>query len=60
MYPTRVLKFEADFKGLMMRMEKARKFAETPPEWCLLKAKKKIDAGHMHHDYDEQKPQTKA
>jgi hypothetical protein len=51
--------FEADFKGLMMRMEKARKFAETPPEWCFLKAKKKIDDGHMHHDYDEQKPQTK-
>ncbi len=50
--------FESDFKALMMRMEKARKFAETPPEWCFLEARKKIQAGHMHHDFDERKPQA--
>jgi len=45
--------FEAEFRILMTRMDKARKNAETPPEWCFKEAQKKIKAGHMHHDYDE-------
>lgn len=45
--------FEADFRALMNRMEKARACSETPPEWCFLKARKKYKDGHMHHDYDE-------
>ena len=45
--------FEGEFRALMTRMEKARKFSETPPDWCFLKARKKIKAGHMRHDYDE-------
>lgn len=48
-----IILFESDFKALMARMEKARKHAETPPEWCFEEARKKIKAGHMHHDYDE-------
>jgi hypothetical protein len=47
--------FEGEFRTLMARMEKARKFAETPPEWCFLKAREKEKSGHMRHDYDEQK-----
>jgi len=47
--------FEADFRVLMARMEKARKSSETPPEWCFDKAREKIKTGHMHHDYDEKK-----
>jgi hypothetical protein len=45
--------FESEFRVLMGRMEKARKFSETPPEWCFLEARKKEKAGHMRHDYDE-------
>ncbi len=48
--------FEGDFKALMTRMEKARKYAETPPEWCFKEAREKIKAGHYHHDFDEQTP----
>jgi hypothetical protein len=47
--------FESDFRVLMARMEKARKFSETPPDWCFDRAQKKIKAGHYHHDYDERK-----
>lgn len=45
--------FETEFRVLMARMDKARKNAGTPPEWCFEEARKKIKAGHMHHDYDE-------
>lgn len=50
--------FEAEFRALMVRMDKARKNTETPPEWCFEEARKKIKAGHMHHDYDEGKKQS--
>ncbi len=45
--------FESEFRVLMGRMEKARKYAETPPERCFLKAQEKIKAGHYQHDFDE-------
>ncbi len=47
--------FEKEFAALMVKMEKARLYAETPPEWCFKAAQKKIKAGHMSHDYDEAK-----
>ena len=47
--------FEAEFRALMARMDKARQSSETPPEWCFLEARKKQKAGHMRHDYDEQR-----
>ena len=50
-----VATFEAEFRVLMARMDKARKNSETPPEWCFTEARQKIKAGHMHHDYDEGK-----
>jgi hypothetical protein len=50
-----VTAFESEFRTLMSRMEKARKFSETPPEWCFLEAREKEKAGHMRHDYDEKK-----
>ena len=46
--------FESDFNLLMARMDKARSFVETPPEWCFNKAREKIKKGDMQHDYDEQ------
>ena len=45
--------FEKEFAALMVKMEKARLYSETPPEWCFKAARKKIKAGHMSHDYDE-------
>lgn len=45
--------FETAVKPLFTRMEKARQKALTPPEWCFKLARRKIQAGHYHHDYDE-------
>ncbi len=46
--------FEREFTALMSKMDKARLHSETPPEWCFEAARKKIQTGHMSHDYDEQ------
>jgi hypothetical protein len=45
--------FDAEVKVLMDRLEKARRRALTPPEWCFRLARLKHKAGHYHHDYDE-------
>jgi hypothetical protein len=40
--------FEAEFRRLMTRLEKARRPSYTPPEWCFKRAQKKVQSG----DYD--------
>lgn len=45
--------FEADTKPLFARLEKARGRTLTPPDWCFKRARRKIEAGHYTHDYDE-------
>ncbi len=47
--------FEKEFAALMVKMEMARLYSETPPERCFKAARKKIKAGHMSHYYDETK-----
>jgi hypothetical protein len=46
--------FEKDTRPLFRRLERAREPMLTPPDWCFRAARKKIHAGHYHHDYDEQ------
>jgi hypothetical protein len=45
--------FEAEARPYLARLERARRSMLTPPEWCFIKARAKIKAGHYHHDYDE-------
>lgn len=45
--------FEEETKPLLIRIEKARQRALTPPEWCFKYARWKHKAGHYHHDHDE-------
>lgn len=40
--------FEAEFRSLMKRLEKARLPSYTPPAWCFNLAQKKVKSG----DYD--------
>ena len=49
--------FEADFRPLLDRLEKVRRRALTPPEWCFWCSQRKHKAGHYHHDYDEKTEQ---
>lgn len=51
--------FEAETKPLFDRLEKARRQMLVPPEWCFKLAQRKYQAGHYHHDYDEQ-PETES
>jgi hypothetical protein len=48
--------FEAETKPFLDRLEKARRRALTPPEWCFTLARRKHKAGHYEYDYDENKP----
>jgi hypothetical protein len=45
--------FEGETRPLFDRMEKARRRALTPPEWCFKSARSKHKAGHYVHDFDE-------
>jgi hypothetical protein len=45
--------FEADAKPYLARLDKARQKTLTPPDLCFIFARRKIKAGHYHHDYDE-------
>ncbi len=40
--------FDADFRRVMKRLEKARQASYTAPEWCFKRAQKKVQSG----DYD--------
>ena len=44
--------FDAEFKALMERMEKARSFSVTAPEWCFKRAQRKIKSGDYDFDVD--------
>ncbi len=46
------LDFEAQFDGLMGRLEAARKSSFTAPEWCFKRAQAKIKKGDYHFDSD--------
>ena len=52
--------FDAEAKTLMDRLEKARRRALTPPEWCFWLARKKHKAGHYIHDYDQDSAPSRA
>jgi hypothetical protein len=43
----------ADAKPLMERLKIAGQRMLAPPEWCFERARRKIKAGHYHHDHDE-------
>lgn len=45
--------FEADIKPLIVRLEKARAEMLVPPDWCFKLARRKHQAGHYRHDYDD-------
>lgn len=44
--------FIKQFEALMKRLEDARKWSITPPEWCFKAAQKKINAGHYDFAVD--------
>lgn len=44
--------FDQDVKPLIERLEKARSYSITPPEWCFRAAKRKIKAGDYMFDID--------
>ena len=46
--------FQAEASPYLDRLEKARRRALAPPEWCFWLARRKHNAGHYQHDYDEQ------
>jgi len=45
--------FQAEANPYLDRLEKARRRALAPPEWCFWLARRKLKAGHYQHDYDE-------
>ncbi|MGO9120695.1 MAG: hypothetical protein ACLQPD_24165 [Desulfomonilaceae bacterium] len=44
--------FSQDVKPLIERLEKARSYSVTPPEWCFRRAKRKIKFGDYTFDID--------
>lgn len=44
--------FEADVKVLMNRLEKARGYSLTPPDWVFRKGQKKVKSGDYDFDLD--------
>ena len=48
--------FASEFSDLMAKMDSARKSSLTPPERFLVRARKKIHAGHYNFDFDAEQP----
>lgn len=44
--------FEREANRLLDKLDKARKGALTPPEFIFWLARRKVKAGHYHHDHD--------
>lgn len=47
--------FEADFKPLLARLEKARQRTLTPPDWFFMLSRRKHKDRHYEHDLDEER-----